>query len=241
MDVSTRVQLLLKPDLAFDPDQMEIRCNVAGHRNFHVPFMNYVAALVSGIDVPVSVDTNGVCTLVHDSFPPNSSKRSEWLRTLSYVSAGVNQPGAALVDAVTPRLREIRDGNICYGLAAINLGRGSPCNFLSAKSVGGFAAHDTGISFLGLIDHLPNSAKREPGEIAAPRKVFEAWLSEQVTLLNGQLSPVDSIFASYSLCHFDYDPIDLLQAILVITQTGHQSLPIKQLSTFLRNGNRLGV
>lgn len=101
-------------------------------------------------------------------------------------------------------------------------------------------AHDTGHSFVGLIDHLPNSAKREPGEIAAPRKILEAWLSEQVALLKGQLSPVESILASYSLCHFDYDPIDVLQAILVVTPSGHQVWSTKQLSAFLRSGMRLG-
>lgn len=216
MNVSTRVQLTLKADLALNPDQIEIRCNVAGHRNIYVPFVSYVSALVSGIDVPVSVDTNGTCKLVHEGFPPKPGKQTDWLQTLSYVSAGVNQPGAALVGAVTPRLREIRDGNTCYGLAAISVARGRPCDFLAAKSVGGFVAHDTGHSFVGLIDHLPNSAKREPGEIAAPRKILEAWLSEQVALLKGQLSPVESILASYSLCHFDYDPIDVLQAILVV-------------------------
>ena len=240
MDVSTRVQLTLKNDLAFNPDRMEIRCGVAGHENFFVPFVDFVAALVSGVEVPVSVDTNGVCLLIHDSFPPKPNKRSDWLRTLSYVRAGVNQPGAALVDTVTPRLREIRDGGMCYGLAAISVGRGSPCDFLSAKSVGGFAVHDTGHPFVGLIDHVPNSAKREPGKIAAPRSVLEAWLSEQVELVKGQLSPVDSIFASYSLCHFDYDPIDMLQAILIITQTGHRILSMEQLSGFLQTGNRLG-
>ena len=126
-----------------------------GHQNFHVSFMSYVAALVSGIDVLISVEMNGVRTQVHNGFPPNPKDRAEWLRSLSYVSAGVNEPAAQLVDAVTPRLREIRHGNTCYGLAAIRTLRAGPCDFLSAKSVGGFAARDGGDSFVGLIDHLP--------------------------------------------------------------------------------------
>ena len=46
--------------------------------------------------------------------------------------------------------------------------------------------------------------------------------------------------ASYSLCDFDYDPIDVLQAILVITSAGHSFWPLQDLSTLLRTGNRLG-
>ena len=240
MDVCTRVELVLKPGVLSDPNRIEIRCNVMGHQNFHVSFMSYVAALVSGIDVLISVEMNGVRTQAHNGFPPNPKDRAEWLRSLSYVSAGVNEPAAKLVDAVTPRLREIRHGNTCYGLAAIRTLRAGPCDFLSAKSVGGFAARDGGDSFVGLIDHLPNSAKRDPGEIAAPRSAVEAWLSEQVDLLNGRLSPVESVVASYSLCVFDYDPIDVLQEILVITSAGYSFWPLKDLSTLLRTGHRLG-
>ena len=223
-----------------NPDRIEIRCSVAGHENFHVAFIGYVAALVIGIDVAISVEMDGVRTPVHKGFPPKPSDRTEWLRTLSYASAGVNPRAAALVDAVTPRLREIRDGDKTYGLAAISTVRGGPCDFLSTKSVGGFAVRDLSEWFVGLIDHLPNSAARGPGEIAAPRSAVDVWLSEQVDLLDGDLSPMESVLASYSLCHFDYDPIDVLQGIQVITSTGHVFWPSQSLSALLRSGNRLG-
>ena len=240
MDVCTRVELVLKPDLVFDPHRIEIRCNVSGHKNFHVAFTSYVAALVSGIDVAISVEMDGTHTRVHKGFPPTPNDRAEWLRALSYVSAGVNHQADALMGGVTPRLREIGDGNTIYGLAAIRIVQGGPCDFLSAKSVGGFAVRDTSDSFVGLIDHLPNSAARGPGEIAAPRRAVEAWLSEQVKILNGRLSPVESILASYSLCNFDYDPIEVLQSILVKTSNQTVFWPLRGLSTLLRSGNRLG-
>ena len=240
MDVCTRVEVVLKPDLVFDPDRIEIRCSVAGHENFHVTFMSYVAALVSGVDVAISVEVDGMSALVHRGFPPEETDRAEWLRTLSYISAGVNQQAAALADMVTPRLREIRDGKHNHGLAAISTVRGGPCDFLSAKSVGGFAVRDTSEWFVGLIDHLPNSAARGPGEIAAPRHALDAWLSEQVELLDGSMSPLESVLASYSLCHFDYDPIDVLQGIPVITSTGQSVWRLQDLSTLLRSGHRLG-
>ena len=51
MDVSTRVELVLKPGVVTDPARMEIPCAVVGQQDFHVPFTRYVASLVSGIDV----------------------------------------------------------------------------------------------------------------------------------------------------------------------------------------------
>ena len=242
MNLCTRVELVLKQELDFDPQKIEIRCNVTGHQNFHVSFTSYVTALVSGIDVSISVEMDETCTQVHNGFPPKRESQAEWLRDLSYVSAGVNRPAATLVDAIVPRLREIRDDNTCYGLAAISIDHTSACcDFLSAKSVDGLAVHDTiHRSFVGLIGHLPNSAKRDPGEIAAPRSAVDNWLSEQVGLLHGRLSLPESIFASYSLCHFGYDPIDVLKAIPVVTQDGGEFLELQNLSVWLRGGNRLG-
>lgn len=241
MGICTRVELLLKQELGFDPHKIEIRGDVTGHQNFHVPFSNYVAALVSGIDVPISVDMDEKCTSVHNGFPPNLENRSEWLRALSYASSGVNRPAAELVDNIVPRLREIREGETCYGLAAINIDPINTCDFLSAKSVGGFAAHDTlRHSFVGLISYLPSNAKRDPGEITAPRHVIKEWLLEQVGLLNSRLSPLETVFASYSLCHFDYDPIDVLKGVPIIAQDGTHFLHFQDLLIWLRGGSRLG-
>ena len=241
MDVSTRVELVLKPEAVPDPNRIRILCGVADQQDLYVPFTSYVAALVSGIDVNISIQMDGAPTYVHKRFPPDQEGRAEWLRDLSYVSAGVNQQAATLVDTVAPRLREIRDGNTCYGLAAISTLRGDPCRFLTGKAVGGFAAfRDSGKSFVGLIDHLPKSARREPGDTTAPRSAVEAWLSEQVDLLDGHLSPLESILASYSLCYFDYDPIKVLQVIEVIASVELVFWPLKDLSALLRAGRRLG-
>ena len=239
MDVSTRVELELKLNVVFDPNTIKIPCGLAGQQPFDVSFNDYVAALVSGIDVPISVELDGVAVQVHDGFPPAQEHRGRWLRSLSYVPAGVNKPAEELADLVSPRLREIRDGAICYGLAALRVEHTAPQDFLSAKSVGGFVTHDSFGAFVGLIDHLPNSAKREPGEIAAPRHAIDSWVSEQVSLLHGRLSEIDSIRTSYSLCHFDYDPIDVLRGIMVITSSGGGFWPLRELSALLRRGNRL--
>ena len=239
MDISTRVILDLKPNAGVDPSKVRIPCNVSGQRPFDVPFSDYVAALVSGIDVPISVETNGVAVEVHDGFPPSQKWRGRWLRSLSYVPAGVNAPAERLADLVSPRLREIRDGERCYGLAALRVEHAAPQDFLCGKAVGGFVTHDTLGAFVGLIEHLPNSAKREPGDIAAPRDAINTWLAEQVSLLDGRLTVGHCILASYSLCAFDYDPIDVLKRLLVITSSGIDSWRLSELAKLLRRGNRL--
>ena len=243
MDVCTRVDLVLKPNVVSDPQDIRIRRRVMGQEDLHVPFVAYVAALVSGIDAPVSVEMKGEQAQVHNGFPPKRRDQAEWLGKLSYVSAGVNQEAARLITPLSARLREIRDGNICYGLAAISTVRAGPCDFLSAKTIGGLTAreeHYTGDPFVGVIQYLPRSAKRDPGEIVAPRSAVESWLSQQVELLRGHLTPLESVWTSYSLCDFDYDAIDVLQGIPVITSKGRSVWSLSDLSQRLRKGSRLG-
>ena len=243
MDICTRVELVLKPSVVSDPQRMRIPRRIIGYEDLYVPFVAYVAALVSGIDVPVSVDTDGKKTQIHNGFPPLPTDQVEWLRKLSYVSAGANEPAAGLVTLMTRRLREIRDGNTCYGFAALSTIRSGPCDFLSSKAVGGITSreehYDAG-AFVGLIHYRPGSVKRDPGEIAAPRSAVESWLADQVGLLHGHLSPMESVLASYSLCHFDYDAIDVLKAIPIITANGQSFWPLQQLANMLNRGNRLG-
>ena len=218
MHVCTRVELELKPGVIQDPDQIEILCNIQGHKNFRVRFKDYVAAMVSGVNVPVFVESDNGCVKVHEKFPPEAEEREPWLRSLSYVVAGVNEKAMVGLTRAVPRLRPIRDGDKVYGLAAIAvLGRHNGL-FLSAKSVGGLVPpHNRyDASFVGLIDYTPASAKREAGEIAAPKQSVDAWLVEQLRLLKKEgMSQIESLVASYSVCQLGYDPKDILLGLLV--------------------------
>ena len=239
MGVSTRVVLELKPNVLRDARRIRIPCNVMDQEPFFVSLNHYISALVCGVDVSIIVNLDGVESQVHRGFPPSPEDRPQWLRSLSYVSAGVNAPADRLADSVSSRLTEIRDGDTCYGLAAVRTEYVAPHDFLTGKAVGGFVTHDSQGAFVGLLEHLPNSAKREPGEIAAPKHAIDAWLSGQVSSLRGQLSPQQNILASYSLCHLDYDPIDFLSGILVIVPEGVVYWPLSDLSKILHSGSRL--
>ena len=239
MDLSTRVEIELKPMIAFDPQNVRIPCNVSGQQPFDVPFRDYIASLVAGIPVPVSVEVNGDASVVHEGFPPKPSQRRDWLESVSYVRAGVNQQAAGMLDLVSTRLREIRDGDTCYGLACLRARLVAGHDFLTAKSVGGFVTHDSQGPFWGLIDHLPSSAKREPGKLAAPQEVIDSWLSEQAALIETSGDPIEGLFAGYSLCQLDYDPIQVTKAILVVTADGHEIWHLADLPTILVD-RRLG-
>ncbi len=243
MGTSTRVDIELKRTTIADPNHLEIHGNLQGHKNFSVTFRDYVTAIVSGINVRVDVEWDDSITRVHGGFPPKEDARREWLEALSYVNTGVNENARGLLVKNVHRLREIRGGEKCHGLAAINISQLPGADFLSAKAVGGLVSPHNRYNepFLGLIDHFPKSAKREAGERVGPEESIRAWLIEQEDILNTEgLDPVNSIIASASFCAFNYDPIRILRGILVATETGYEIWQVDRIAWFLDRGRRLG-
>ena len=243
MDTTTRIELELKPGILDDPNRVAVRTNETHQRQLIVPLGDYVAVLVSGLDVPVNVEVAGAPTRVHDGFPPPAERREQWLRTVSYVAAGANARFLPLVSAAAPRLREIRDEKGCYGLAAIAVSPPPHGSYLSLMSVGGIATPhhpQQNQTFVGLIDYIPANAQRTPGEVRAPKQTLQRWLSEQADLLNAADTPdLGRIHASYSLCQFDYDPKEVLRSILIIDGEQGRLLPLAELATRLKAGARL--
>ena len=243
MELCTRVELELEPDVIGHPGQFTILCNLQGHENFVVPFEDYVSSVVAGVDVSVVVVTDRGRRRVHEGFPPESAKRGDWLGKLSYLNGGVNEGAKSGLMRAIHRLSEIRDGQKCYGLAAIDVLGPTGGLFLSAKAVGGLVnphnRYDD--SFVGLIDHFPTTAQRAPGEIAAPSGSMERWIAEQIALLKeANLSPHESIFASYSIRGMGFDPIDVLQCLLLSSEGGVRFESIHSIRDRLRIGLRLG-
>ena len=113
---------------------------------------------------------------------------------------------------------------------------------MSSKAVGGLvnphARYDD--SFVGLIEHLPATAQRGPGEMAAPQESIERWVSEQIRLLKAaNLSKKESLLASYSICNLGFDPIDVLKDLLLSSDRGQRFMPMDALANSLRRGLRL--
>ena len=243
MHLCTRVELELHPRIVRHPDRITIRCNLMGHENFDVAFEDYVGSMVAGIDVSVFVVTDRGHRLVHEEFPPRTPQLAEWLGKLSYIDSGVNEAAKIGLARALPRLREIRDDKKCYGLAAIDVLGQSGGLFLSGKAVGGLVEpHNRhGESFVGLIDHLPNSAQRGPGDRAATEDSMERWMEEQIDLLkDANLSVLESLFAAYSICGLGFDPIGVLQGLLLSSHDGMRFVTIQEIRNSLRNGIRIG-
>ena len=159
------------------------------------------------------------------------------------MSAGVNERAMSGLKHAIPRLREIRDGEKCYGVAAIDVLGQHGGVFLSGKAVGGLVnPHGRhGDSFVGVIDHIPTTARRDAGEMAAPRHCVDMWMSEQMALLEeAHLSEIESILASYSICDLGYDPKGVLQGLWVRSQSGERFILIRSIGHSLRRGLRLG-
>ena len=243
MNVTTRIELELKPGVLDDPNHLPVRTNERRQRQVLVSFHDYVAAMVGSLNVRVRVESDTTSTRVHDGFPPRPENRHQWLRTVSYITAGVNERSVPLVSDAATRLREIRDSNRCYGLAAIAVSPPPLGSFLSLMSVGGIATPhhpQQNQSFVGLIDYLPANAQRTPGELAAPQQAIEKWLTEQADLLNVKNIPdLNRIYASYSFCQFGYDPKEIIRSILVVDGTQQKFLPLMELSNLLGRGSKL--
>ena len=90
MDITTRIELELKAGILDDHSRVPVRSNEPRQRQLIVSLHDYVAALVSGLDVPVNVEIPRAPTRVHDGFAPHPERREQWLRTVSYVSADAN-------------------------------------------------------------------------------------------------------------------------------------------------------
>ena len=245
MNTSTRVELELKAGILDDPKRVRIRSNEINREELFVPISDYVASMVSGLNVPVIVDVIGIETRVHVGFPPDIDQREQWLRTITYESAGVNAMSLPIIQEAVPRLREIRDEKGIYGLAAISVSNHLLGSFLSLMSIGGLATPhhpQQNDSFIGQIDCFPADARRSPGEFRAPKFALQSWATEQADLLGGKhTSDIGRVYACYSLCHFGHDPKDVLGSIFVLNNKKEEReiWPLAELVAKLDNGNRL--
>ena len=242
-ELCTRVELELKPGVLSDPDQITVRCSLRGHADLVVSFEDYVAAMVAGIDVPVVVERHGQQRVVHEGFPPSPNNHELWLRTLAYLSKCVNESTIAGLTRALPRLREIRYGGKCYGLAAIDTMGLLGGTFLSGKAVGGLVNPHSryGDSFVGIIEHIPATARRDPGEIAAPKETFEEWALEQIRLLKSEpLGFQESMTASYSICELGFDPTEILQGFVWSSSHEITYIPLDKIARMLQEGWRFG-
>ncbi len=220
--VSTKIKLHLKPNLIEDGGLVEIKRNLARTEHVKVSIKSYIAAICAGLDVSVYLKVNDLEPLEIHSDIRQQQNYADWLNNISFADS---QPThiKSLIESNSHRLRPIIENDKWYGLAALSIFPDNEQNFLSINTVGGLSSgvhFRSGSDYIGYIDYLPHSAKRDGQKYSASNEAIASWVKEQVSILIEQgISPIEKCFLAHSLCHFDADPIDV--AYISIVKNGN--------------------
>jgi hypothetical protein len=216
--ISTQVKLDLNRSVLENGNLIVVRRNVLKSENLKVSINHYISAICAALDVPVYLKVNDL-----DYFEIHSDirKQDDYIDWLKGISFAENQSPeiTAFIELNSDRLRPIIEDNQWHGLAAISIIPDSKQNFLSMKTVGGLSSgvhYRSSDHYIGYIDYLPQSAKRDGQDFSASNEAINAWAKEQVEILiEKAINPIEKCFLAYSLCHFDADPIDIGNVLIV--------------------------
>lgn len=208
---STVVSCRVKENIG---ESIEIKSGMVGHEDIHVQLSDYIASMVVGLDVKVEYKGPNDLTwrTIHEPIQSLLSQTDikSWLERASF---STNIEGSKnIIEAHHDRLRPIiQEGEIC-GLAALSIQSADRPYHLAFRTVGGLRlptyTHD---NFIGFIDYLPNSAKRESSERPrATGQSIQNWADDQITILRSKsVSDLEWCHATMSLCDLGLDPTDI--------------------------------
>ncbi|MGX1926833.1 HD domain-containing protein [Vibrio sp. NH-7] len=222
--VSTQVKLHLKASPFSDGDLIEVKRNLAKTTNFNVHVKDYLSAICTALDVPVYLKID---EQEYSEIHPDVRKEESYFDWLKRISFAESQPSEVLsaVETHSKRLRPIIDDDIWHGLATISIMPDNQQNFMSMRTVGNLASNvhcRSGDDFIGYINYLPQSAKREGQGYTASEAAIRSWVEGQVEILESAgLTSWERCLLAYSLCNFDYDPINVGH-VLVSRNGDHQ-------------------
>ncbi|MBY7735207.1 ATP-binding protein [Francisella philomiragia] len=231
-NISTQVKLSLKKGLLNSADKVIIKRNQMEAENIEVSIEEYISSICAALDVSVSFsvdDSSG--KEIHKDIKEEKDY-SHWLHRISY-SRHQPQHVAEYIKSNVHRLQPIIEDDQWYGLAAISISFSTEQDFLSLKSVGGLSSSihcRSSEYYMGYIDYLPQSAKREGKGYSASDKAIKTWVSKQVEMLEkAGIKPFDKCILAYSLCYFWVDPIDIAY-VCVIRNNKFDFLSFKELA-----------
>jgi hypothetical protein len=221
-NVSTKVMLKLNEDIIPNDFLMDIKVNQAGQKNFKVPLKDYLASICIGLDVAVHyTQQNENEIVIHEGVESPDFDKLSWLNAVSFSEY---QPNSAEIKGYIKlhlnRLKPIIENGRVLGLAAINTRtKFHQQDFLGTHTVGGLAStvhYRGGGSFIGFIDHIPKSAKRDSGKFTASESIIGEWAKNQLgDLMTMNLTPVEKYTAASALCEFKTDPLNLAQLLVL--------------------------
>ena len=232
---STRVRLRLKPGLLIGNCDIEIKPNFFGAQAFFVSFQSFISALAIGLDVRIYAGCPGVPRVeAHGGFPKNNPTPQDILSKISFAAAQPNPSVVADVNAHHQRLRPIESGDNLFGVAAISTLQETSRSMMSLHTIGGLATSIRGRSnhsFIGYIDHKPDSARRGPIAFEAPPELMSTWALEQLQLLvEADASDLERCIAGLYASEFGVDPIDFGRSLVSISGSDQRFVTYHELA-----------
>ena len=213
----------LKPGIIEDEQAVKVDPGYTGCTDIYPSFPEYVAAIVSGLDVRVSYIGPGIPKReIHAGNPGAAPSNETLLAQLSFASCQHHDPSVThYIKDNHHRLRALKYEDRVVGIAAISTDSQSDQKLLGLKTNGGLATsldHRFASHFIGYIDHKPDSAKRAwTKTIEAPPETIKVWATEQFILLeNENITDYERCIAGHNACEFDVDPMVIARVMIVV-------------------------
>jgi len=219
--ISTQIKLKLKDKYVPQDMMVEIKTNRMGSSNYLVPFNKYLSAICAGIDVPVYLkDRCNEEIQIHQNINCSNFDKKQWLKDISFSEYRDSDYINNYIENNFNRLTPIFENGQLHGLAAISTVFSEMQSFLSIPTVSGLAhtvhTRDAG-SFIGFIDFLPKSAKREIGDYSSEKQSIRLWAVGQLEQLKHlELNPIEKYLVASSLCHFEVDPTTIAEILIIL-------------------------
>ena len=230
--MSTMVRVNVKLGLLSPDGDVLIKPNFLGAVEFSCSVKDFISAIVVGIDVPVEfISRDAAPTQIHGC----DSTASQILSRISFVSNREDPSLAEYIEKNSCRLRPIQSDSRKLGMAAISTAPASRQWSLGVRTIGGLMtplSHSESDSYVGYIDCLPQSAKRDADNFEASKESLQAWAIDQIGILETQgATDIDRLVAGSHIGSFGCDPIEFSR-ILVLSKEGQRIIDYKQLATF---------
>jgi Histidine kinase-, DNA gyrase B-, and HSP90-like ATPase len=216
--ISTQVKFKVKEGILSDDLMFEIKTNREDSKNFFVPIEKQISFICAGLDVPVFFKSaNKEILEIHKSVHSEKLDRKQWLTDISFADFNCNDKTInEYIESNIDRLKPVFEENKLVGLAAINTRLDDNIqDFLAVNTIGGLSKLESMRSndhYIGYLDCIPNSAKRDSGEFVASTDTLKKWAIDQLNYLNSiDLLPIEKYVASASLSFFNVDTINFAQ------------------------------
>lgn len=239
--ISTKVTARLKSEILSFGNLITLKPGYSGATEFKCTLEDFISALTVGLDVPVRVFVAGKTPVqVHNGKCAENESARELLTRISFSSNRDDVSLQQYIDSNHHRLRPIKrgDGTI-VGMAAISTHSATAQMLLGLRTVGGLPvaiAAGSSEAFIGHIDYLPASAKRDLDVPEATEDVLSSWGMEQLEILEREgAGDYERCIASAYFGDYGVDPINFGRVYIILNSKPF-FISYKDLAAIATNG-----